>query len=219
MKYWRNPSRLLRGAAGVALRSHGARAALAAVAAICWIAADGAHAQARKAPLAAAPRVNELTLAQLRPGRNTLPDADKLFGAHNRERPDAEGSPVSFVSSCWQLLQLDSDEHKRIQVITLADLRLRDSNVADCSSWDAKDRVAMGQRWKTGRGIRLGSTRKQVLAVYGPPQSSGPSTQNDRELELLFYAFDWAGPEVPQVLEITLEAGRVVQVTLAFPSL
>ena len=42
-----------------------------------------------------------------------------------------------------------------------------------------------------------------------------------RELEFLFYAFDWAGPEVPQVMEVTCErsTGRVVKITLAFPSL
>ena len=79
--------------------------------------------------------------------------------------------------------------------------------------------MANAAHWKTSRGIGLGSTKGNVLAAYGPPQSSGPSTQSGRELELLFYAFDWAGPDVPQVMEITLERGRVVQITLASPSL
>jgi hypothetical protein len=42
---------------------------------------------------------------------------------------------------------------------------------------------------------------------------------------LLYYAFDWAGADVPQVMEVvcTLEEdgkpGRVVEITLAAPSL
>jgi hypothetical protein len=43
----------------------------------------------------------------------------------------------------------------------------------------------------------------------------------DHELEFLYYAFDWAGADVPQVMEIhcARENGRVVEMTLAFPSL
>jgi hypothetical protein len=42
-----------------------------------------------------------------------------------------------------------------------------------------------------------------------------------RELELLYYAFDWAGSDVPQVMEISCErsTGKVLEITLAFPSL
>jgi hypothetical protein len=37
----------------------------------------------------------------------------------------------------------------------------------------------------------------------------------------MFYAFDWAGSDVPQVMEVLCEraTGRVVEITLAFPSL
>jgi hypothetical protein len=182
-----------------------------------------ALAQARKSPAASGPaRVHELTLAQLRPGKSTLADADRLFGAHNRTRFDDRDTVVSYVSACWRSLQLDVDRsaaRHTIQTITLRDLRLTDRHATDCASWDAPDRVAMGRRWRTSRGIALGSSRKQVLAAYGAPQSAGPGTLNGRALELLFYAFDWAGADVPQVMEITLEAGRVVQITLAFASL
>lgn len=73
--------------------------------------------------------------------------------------------------------------------------------------------------WKTGKGLALGDTRKRVLALYGRPDSSGPSTQQGRELELMFYSYEELGTEVPQVMEITLERNRVVQITLAFPGL
>jgi hypothetical protein len=42
---------------------------------------------------------------------------------------------------------------------------------------------------------------------------------------LWYYAFDWAGPDVPQVMEVVCtrekdgQAGRVVEITLAAPSL
>jgi hypothetical protein len=41
------------------------------------------------------------------------------------------------------------------------------------------------------------------------------------ELEYLYYSFDWAGQGVPQVMEIycARDTGRVLEITLAFPSL
>jgi hypothetical protein len=37
----------------------------------------------------------------------------------------------------------------------------------------------------------------------------------------MFYMFDWAGSDVPQVMEVSCdkETGRVVEIMLAFPSL
>jgi len=57
------------------------------------------------------------------------------------------------------------------------------------------------------------------------PDSRSPSTKDGQPLELMYYPFDWAGPDVPQVMEVlcTKEAdgkpGRVVEITLAAPSL
>jgi hypothetical protein len=52
-------------------------------------------------------------------------------------------------------------------------------------------------------------------------ESPGPSVKGEHELELLYYAFDWAGSDVPQVMEILCarESGRVMEITLAYPSL
>jgi hypothetical protein len=64
-----------------------------------------------------------------------------------------------------------------------------------------------------------------VLAIYGQPGSRGPSTKDGQQLELLYYAFDWAGPDVPQVMAVlctperNAKPGRVVEITLAAPSL
>jgi hypothetical protein len=75
--------------------------------------------------------------------------------------------------------------------------------------------------WQTGHGMKLGDTRARVVETYGQPASTGPSVKGARELELLYYAFDWAGSNVPQVMEVSCEraTGRVVEILLAFPSL
>jgi hypothetical protein len=65
----------------------------------------------------------------------------------------------------------------------------------------------------------------RARALYGQPNSRGPSTKGGQQLELLYYAFDWAGPDVPQVMEVLCapdrdgKPGRVVEITLAAPSL
>jgi hypothetical protein len=37
----------------------------------------------------------------------------------------------------------------------------------------------------------------------------------------MYYAFDWAGSSVPQVMEVfcARDSGRVMEITLAYPSL
>lgn len=80
-------------------------------------------------------------------------------------------------------------------------------------------------KWATGRGLRLGDSAKRAVELYGEPDSRSPSTKNGQPLELLYYAFDWAGPDVPQVMEVVCTAekdgkpGRVVEITLAAGSL
>jgi len=65
----------------------------------------------------------------------------------------------------------------------------------------------------------------RVTDIYGKPDSRSPSTRGGQQLELLYYAFDWAGPDVPQVMEVLCTPqkdgmpGRVVEITLAGPSL
>lgn len=52
----------------------------------------------------------------------------------------------------------------------------------------------------------------------GEPDLRSPSTNDGQRLELLCYAFEWAGPDVPQVMTVlgTVEKddklGRVVEI-------
>jgi hypothetical protein len=77
------------------------------------------------------------------------------------------------------------------------------------------------EEWITGRGLRIGDPLDRVIQLYGEPKSTGPSVHGERELESLYYAFDWAGGGVPQRMQVQCarETGRVVEMILAFPKL
>lgn len=154
-------------------------------------------------------RAHELTLAGLRPGKSTLNDAVHVLP----QTPESiEGGSLRFTLFSGTSLKIEIDERDVIQTITLS----RRNMAPACTD------KRVEERWRTGRGLKLGDSCTKAIALYGQPTSSGPSLHDGRELELLFYAFDWAGPEVPQVLEVLCDPGtqgRVVQITLAFPTL
>lgn len=163
-------------------------------------------------------RANELTLAGLRPGRDTLAAAEKRFGTKIRVTQDEGDDIKQWRDGCaGRSLRLEVDDQGVIQSATVSSLEQRNP---DCREEGAPSPLGIEQL-KTGRGLALGQTRKRVVALYGEPNSEGPTTVEGREFELLFYAFDWAGTDVPQVMEVTCErgTGRVRKITLAFPSL
>ena len=167
-----------------------------------------------------AKRANELTLAGLRPGKDTLAAAKKRFGAaHLRpDKSNREHTKVWLDNCTGRSLSVEIDEKGVIQSVTVGRLL---AGSADCTGSPDRHSPIRTDNLKTGRGLKLGDPRDRVVELYGEPNSSGPSTKGEQELELLFYAFDWAGSDVPQVMEISCEraTGRVAEVTLAFPSL
>lgn len=160
-------------------------------------------------------RANELTLGGLRPGRDSLARAaqvNKQFG----EAKELQGEQTAWFDTCRDIsLTIDSDKEKRIQVIRVG---AWSGPRADCANVPPSP-------WKTGLGLKVGDPAPKALQMYGQPDSRSPSTRNGQPLELWYYAFDWAGPDVPQVMEVvcTKEAegkpARVVEITLAAPSL
>ena len=165
----------------------------------------------------AAHRVNELTLAGLRPGRDRLSRTVSLY--HNYHEIDPKSSThdsqTVWLDPCRkQLLAIDFDSEKKIQVIRAGTVNL----TADCLAVPPSS-------WKTGNGLRVGDASAKVMQLYGEPDSRSPSTKDGQPLELWYYAFDWAGPDVPQVMEVLCtkekegQPGRVVEITLAAPSL
>jgi hypothetical protein len=164
-----------------------------------------------------AKRANELRLGRLRPGRSTLADAKTIYGEKRRFSASDDGKVWTWADPCAKSkLLVEADEQGVIQTLTLSN---DESVQGDC--FLERSGAAPGRYWKTGRGLALGDPRQKVVDLYGPPNSTSPSVRGARELELLFYAFDWVGSDVPQVMEVTCDhaSGRVVEITLAFPSL
>jgi len=166
---------------------------------------------AKKVP---AKRVNELTLAGLRPGRDGTTKATSLYHKW-LAWPATKDEQLAWVDQCrGQIFTIGLDGNGRIQVLRVT----RGAQVGDC----------VGKKpspWKTGRGLRLSDSTAKMTQLYGEPDSRSPSTKDGQPLELWYYAFDWAGPDVPQVMEVLCtkekdgEPGRVVEITLAAPSL
>jgi hypothetical protein len=160
-------------------------------------------------------RANELTLAGLRPGKDGLERARQLYRLPNY-RNEKRDSQVVWLSNCGkEMLTVDYDSGNKIQVI-------RDT---ETDSTPGKCVPPPPGAWKTGLGLHVGDQTARVMQLYGSPDSKSPSTRDGQPLELWYYAFDWAGENVPQVMEVLCtreadgKAGRVVEITLAAPSL
>ena len=162
-------------------------------------------------------RVNELTLAGLRPGRDSLAAALKRYSEKYISGDRATADLKQWRDACTgRTLTLELNSRSMIQAITVSSLVPQEGKCED-----RRFGAVAVQNWVTGRGLRLGDPQDRVVQLYGEPNSSGPSVNGDRELEFLYYAFDWAGADAPQVMEIhcARETGRVVEMILAFPSL
>ena len=161
------------------------------------------------------PRANEITLVGLRPGRDTLAFAERRL----RTKPDAQSSDgtTEWHDLCTgRAIKLEVDAKGVIQSVTISAIA---SDTGKCSGHHGK--FINDTEWQTGHGLRLGDSENRVSELYGDANSAGPSVKGEHELELLHYAFAWAGSDVPQVMEILCarESGRVMEITLAYPSL
>lgn len=162
-------------------------------------------------------RHNELQLARLRPGRSRLSTAVALYGTDYRRVDPDSGDLLAWVDPrLGRVLRVEVGSGGVLQSVSLSAV---DSLLADKRR--AKQASLAKMPLATGRGLSLGDPCPRVVALYGEPDSRGPSTESGRELELFFYAFDWAGSDVPQVMEVTCDraTGRVVEITLAAASL
>jgi hypothetical protein len=161
------------------------------------------------------PRVNELTLARLRPGRDSLAKAIHIYGVPNgsKQGPD-EKTWEDFCRS--HALTIENDKSGRIQTVRVT--RHDEWPIPACE-------LAPRNPWQTGHGLAMNDSTLKIVHLYGPPDSKSPSTRDGQPLELWYYAFDWAGPDVPQVMEVLCttekdgQPGRVIEITLAAPSL
>jgi hypothetical protein len=183
------------------------------------LSAAGQHAAAPED--APAKRANELMLAGLRPGKDTQATAESRYKPKYRRFVPGAKDRLQWADECTgRALSIDLGTKNIIQSITVSALG-RISTDEKVSCHEAARDVLQVKLWKTGRGLKLGDPRDRVIELYGEPNSDGPSTKGNHELELLFYAFHWAGSDVPQVMEVSCDraTGRVLEITLAAPSL
>ena len=175
-------------------------------------------AQQKPAPQnTSAHRANEFTLAGLRPGKDVTARAVQLFKKADSQA-NSEGEQLSWTDICrHERLVLDLDAERVVQVIRVTWLPEFEPTTCEPPPGPSS--------WKTGLGLRIYDTEQKVIQLYGQPDSRSPSTRDGQPLELMYYAFDWAGPDVPQVMEVLCtrekdgQPGRVVEITLAAPSL
>ena len=159
--------------------------------------------------------VNELTLAGLRPGR------DSLTNAFKRYRQKFLVSKTSAASKEWRdtctgrSLVLAVDSQSVIQEITVSLLVPRDGN-CDNRRFEF---LNLGD-WITGKGLHLGDSRNHVVELYGEPSSSEPVVRDDADFELLQFDFEAVGPGVPQEMQVYCErdSGRVAEIILSATS-
>lgn len=167
---------------------------------------------------AAPKRTNELTLAKLRPGMDSLRRAQRVY-RRLEPQPNDKGAFVLHNMCYRNDLFLETDSAGGIKTIRLADDR--SNAMVDCYEKGSTRPPLLA----TGLGLTTFDSVSKVIALYGEPDSRSPSTKNGQPLELLYYAFDWAGPDVPQVMEVVCTAekegkpGQVVEITLAAGSL
>ena len=177
-------------------------------------------ARAQVSPSRAGPaairHTNETLLAGLRPGRDTFAVAEKRFKAKNLSEEPKSGSKEWRDDCSGRSIRLEVDGKSVIQSVTITTLG---SQEGKCS--DRRPDFLDPRNWLTGLGLRMGDSQDRVVGLYGEPNSGGPASKNGQELDLMYYQFDWAGSDVPQVMEVLCarDTGRVVEITLAFPSL
>ncbi|MGB7436846.1 MAG: hypothetical protein WBR26_05165 [Candidatus Acidiferrum sp.] len=212
MRSWRNANSLVRLCCGPVLKR--------VLCGLC-VAASFATAQTIQPKNAAktdsAHLANEFTLAGLRPGRDSGNRALQLYGKTSSSKKDDDGQLLWRDVCNNQSLTIELDRNGKIQELRATLLQPQNGSTVDCHPVPPK--------WRTGHGLHIWDPTTKVLQLYGPPDSKSPSTRNGQPLELWYYAFDWAGPDVPQVMEVLCtrekdgQPGRVVEITLAAPSL
>jgi hypothetical protein len=165
-------------------------------------------------------RVNELTLAGARPGRDHILDAEHANRkyVHNYRRVLNDrmlGDKVLRGESVWsdichyEQLTMSAGAHGIIESIEIG--RLPGAIDADCEF------NLEPNPWETGRGLRYRDRCSRIEELYGKAESRSPSVKGSDKLELYLYKFDWAGPDVPQVMAVSCDTSSqtVTEITLA----
>jgi len=157
-------------------------------------------------------RVNETTLAGLRPGRDALTSAFKRYKEKYLVSKTSSSSKEWRDTCTGHSLALELDSRAVIQRVTVSLLVPHDGN---CDN--RRFEFLNLDDWVTGKGLRLGDSRNHVVEVYGEPNSSEPVVRGDADFELLEFDFGWAGADVPRTMQIYCDrdSGRVLEIVLS----
>jgi hypothetical protein len=171
----------------------------------------GSHAE-RKA------RVNELTLAGLRPGRDKIAAPAKEFRELTLDAAVSDAYVWGDICTHRELRVEADAGGGAVQIVTVGS-RYKPEIMAKCaaSAMDPKRLKLIS----SGRGLQLGDACGRVEEIYGKAESRSPSVAGSDKLELYLYKFDWAGTDVPQVMEVSCDASSqtVAQIMLAAATL
>jgi hypothetical protein len=166
-------------------------------------------------------RVNELTLAGLQPGKDVLEKASKKFGKESNIGAHDDPNAHTWRINCdLDDLVIEADTNGIIRDVTVSFYHNRsDRIIVDCD-----DRVASRKfrsQFGSGRNLLLHDRCGRIEEMYGKAASRSPSVKGSDKLELYLYTFDWAEPDVPQVMEVSCDAATqtVAEITLAASSL
>ena len=165
----------------------------------------------------ASKRTNELSLAGLHPGHDRLASPQKIF--RELDRDESVTDALLWGDICTHReLRVEVDANKIVQTITV-DTDYKPEIMAKCQAI-----VMAPSRLKllaSGQGLQLGDACSRMAEIYGKPESESPSARGSEQLELWLYSFDWAGSNVPQVMEVScsVSSKQVVSITLAASSL
>jgi len=162
-------------------------------------------------------RVNELTLAGLQPGHDKISAPTKEF--RDLERDAAVTDAYVWGDICMHReLRVETDANGVVKTVTVGS-KYKPEIMAKCAA-----SVMDPKRLKliaSGHGLQLGDACGRIEEIYGKAESRSPSVKGSDKLELYLYTFDWAGPDVPQVMEVSCGSATqtVTEITLAASSL
>jgi len=158
---------------------------------------------------------NEVTLAGLRPGRDSVANAFKRYKQKYLVSKTSADRKEWRDTCTGRSLALAVDSQSVSQKITVSLLVPRDGN---CDN--RRFEFLNLDDWVTGKGLRLGDSRNHVVELYGEPNSSEPVVRDDADFEVLQFDFASVGPDVPQAMRVYCQrdSGRVVEITLSSTS-
>ena len=158
-------------------------------------------------------RVNELTLAGLRPGRDKISAPAKEFRGLERD---------AAVTDAY--LWGDICTHRGLEVVVHGAGVVKTVSVTSNYKPEIMAKCAASvmepKRLKllaSGHGLQLGDACGRIEEIYGKAQERSPSVAGSDKLESYWYTFDWAGPDVPQVMAVNCDAASqtVTEIMLA----